>query len=172
VRLALRSPAASSLRAAFIAPAAAWAALIVLAPFLASRAHGSPIASAVIVGVYGIGSAICHQLPERSFHLWSVQMPVCARCAGIYVGAVLGACAAMLRRPAAARRCSGDVVQRLAPARVRTALAIAVAPSLATLIYEWTTGVMPSHVIRAVAGVAIGVVAAWLVVAAADNQVN
>jgi hypothetical protein len=31
---------------------------------------------------------------------------------------------------------------------------------------------MPSHAIRAAAGVPIGVVVAWLVVAAADNQVN
>jgi predicted membrane protein DUF2085 len=171
VRLALR-PTASSLRAAFVAAAAAWAALIVLAPFLASRPHGSPVASALILGIYGIGSAICHQLPERSIRLWTVQMPVCARCTGIYFGAVLGAFAGVLRRPAAARHRSRDVAPYLAPARVRTVLAIAVAPSLATLIDEWATGVMPSHVIRAAAGLAIGIVAAWLVVAAADNRVN
>jgi hypothetical protein len=45
-------------------------------------------------------------------------------------------------------------------------------PTLLTLVYEWTTGDMPSHAIRAAAGVPIGVVVAWLVVAAADNQVN
>jgi hypothetical protein len=31
---------------------------------------------------------------------------------------------------------------------------------------------MPSHAIRAAAGVPIGAVVAWLVVAAADNRVN
>jgi hypothetical protein len=31
---------------------------------------------------------------------------------------------------------------------------------------------MPAHAIRAAAGAAIGCVVAWLVVAAADNQVN
>jgi hypothetical protein len=31
---------------------------------------------------------------------------------------------------------------------------------------------MPSHAMRAAAGVPIGLVVAWLVVAAADNQVN
>jgi hypothetical protein len=31
---------------------------------------------------------------------------------------------------------------------------------------------MPSHAMRAVAGVPIGLVVAWLVVAAADNRVN
>ena len=54
----------------------------------------------------------------------------------------------------------------------RTLLAVTVAPTLATLVDEWTTGAMPSHAIRAAAGAAIGVAVAWLVVAAADNQVN
>ena len=31
----------------------------------------------------------CHQLPERSPHLWGAQMPLCWRCTGI----ALGACA-------------------------------------------------------------------------------
>ena len=55
---------------------------------------------------------------------------------------------------------------------VRLALALAVAPTVVTLAYEWTTGDMPSHAIRAAAGVPIGLVVAWLVVAASDNQVN
>ncbi|MCU1381953.1 MAG: putative rane protein [Acidobacteria bacterium] len=163
--MALRSPAASSLRAAFVAAAAAWAALIVLAPWLASASHASPLASAVILGVYGIGSAICHQRPERSFHLWTTQMPVCARCAGIYAGAVLGALGALTLGRARGRR-----TRRASDPRV--ALAIGLAPTLVTLVYEWTTGAMPSHAIRAAAGLAIGVVVAWLLVAAADNRVN
>jgi hypothetical protein len=52
------------------------------------------------------------------------------------------------------------------------ALALAVVPTLLTLVYEWSTGDMPSHAIRAAAGVPIGVAVAWLVVAAAHNQVN
>lgn len=34
------------------------------------------------------GGFFCHQLPERSPHLWNVQLPVCWRCGGIIVGAV------------------------------------------------------------------------------------
>jgi hypothetical protein len=56
--------------------------------------------------------------------------------------------------------------------RVQLALALAVVPTLLTLVYEWTTGVMPAHAIRAAAGVPIGLVVAWLVVAAAENRVN
>lgn len=28
----------------------------------------------------------CHQLPERSFHIHGVQLPLCARCTGILIG--------------------------------------------------------------------------------------
>jgi uncharacterized membrane protein len=40
--------------------------------------------------VYLAGSLVCHQLPERSFHLSGIQLPVCARCTGLYLGGVLG----------------------------------------------------------------------------------
>jgi hypothetical protein len=155
-------PAASSLRDAFIAASVAWAALLVAAPFFASRAHASALASALILGVYGIGSLVCHQLPERSYHLWAAQMPVCARCAGIYFGGVLGALAALVRRgrPWPAREPS-----RLRPLDVRVALALAATPTFASLIFEWTTGEMPSHAIRAAAGVPLGLVVAWVVAA-------
>ena len=36
--------------------------------------------------LYFFFSPICHQLPERSFHLKSEPMAVCSRCAGIYYG--------------------------------------------------------------------------------------
>lgn len=197
-------PAASSLRAAFIAASIAWAVLLVAAPWLASRAHASPLASLLIVGVYSIGSLVCHQLPERSYHLWSAQMPVCARCAGIYAGAVFGALGArafqasrgrsgalaVLRRSLALRVVArgfppplashASELRRGLPKReareggspARVALAVAVTPTMVTLVYEWTTGVMPAHAIRAAAGAFIGLVVAWLVVATADNQVN
>jgi Predicted membrane protein (DUF2085) len=174
------------LRNAFIAALAGWAALLVAAPFFASRAHASTLTSALILGVYGIGSLVCHQLPARSFHLWTAQMPVCARCAGIYAGGVLGALGALSPQALGARSLralgarafqasengSGRSAERLALHRPRVLLALAVAPTLASLAYEWTTGDMPSHAIRAAAGVPLGLVVAWLVVAAADNQVN
>ena len=141
---------------------ALWAVLIVAATWLAGRAHSGPAASVLILGVYGIGSVICHQLPERSIHLWAAQMPVGARCTGIYVGAVVGAAFAL--------RASAS--QGLRVARARTILALAAAPTALTLISEWTTGDMPAHAIRAAAGAAIGAAVAWLVVAAAENQVN
>jgi len=153
---------AGRLRAAFVAATAAWAALIVAAAWLAGRPHASLPASALIAAVYTIGSLVCHQLPERSFHLGAALLPVCARCTGIYLGAVAGAAFAL--RASASRG--------LRVARARLILALAVAPTLATLAYEWTTGIMPSHEIRAAAGAVIGAAVAWLVVAATENQVN
>src|SRR4051794_2031081 len=95
VRIASRRPAALWLRDAFVGASVGWAVLLVVATYLAGRAHASLPVSALLVAVYGLGSIVCHQLPARSFHLWAAQMPVCARCAGIYGGAVLGALSAL-----------------------------------------------------------------------------
>lgn len=37
-----------------------------------------------------LGYAVCHRLDARSFHLDGRQLPLCARCSGMYLGAVLG----------------------------------------------------------------------------------
>ncbi len=39
-----------------------------------------------------MGSAVCHRLAERSFILEEMQMPLCARCTGIYIGAFFAFC--------------------------------------------------------------------------------
>ena len=37
-----------------------------------------------------VGSAVCGRLPDHSFHLAGRQLPLCARCTGTFVGALLG----------------------------------------------------------------------------------
>jgi uncharacterized membrane protein len=37
-----------------------------------------------------IGYAVCHRIDVRSFHLGNRPLPLCARCSGMYLGAVLG----------------------------------------------------------------------------------
>ena len=37
-----------------------------------------------------IGYAVCHRIDLRSFHLGERQLPLCARCSGMYLGAMLG----------------------------------------------------------------------------------
>ena len=144
-------------RRGFVAASLAWASALPLAPFAASRPGMSSVAYLLTFAVYAIGSVICHQRPERSFFLWSHQMPVCARCAGIYAGAafaVIVHAAGLNRRPPGAES---------SRASARTALAVAAMPTVATLVYEWSTGVMPSNWIRAASGVCLGVGIAALI---------
>jgi uncharacterized membrane protein len=37
-----------------------------------------------------IGYAVCHRIGERSFHVGQYQLPLCARCSGMYLGAMVG----------------------------------------------------------------------------------
>jgi uncharacterized membrane protein len=37
-----------------------------------------------------LGYAVCHRIDARSFHLGERQVPLCARCTGMYLGAMLG----------------------------------------------------------------------------------
>lgn len=126
------------------------------------------MATALIVAAYAIGRAICHQLPARSFHLFGAQLPVCARCTGIYVGASAAAVAEILLT----RRVRSSAVSRANIARPRLLIAAAVVPTAATLVFEWTTGITPPNLVRFAAGLPIGIATAVLVVAAAENRVN
>ncbi len=45
-----------------------------------------------------LGGGVCHQLPERSLQVWGVALPLCARCSGSYLGALIGLVAIALRR--------------------------------------------------------------------------
>jgi uncharacterized membrane protein len=37
-----------------------------------------------------IGYAVCHRIESRSFHIGDRALPLCARCSGMYLGAMLG----------------------------------------------------------------------------------
>jgi uncharacterized membrane protein len=104
--------------------------------------------------VYALGRVICHQLPIRSFHLWGAALPVCARCTGIYLGAAVTAVVVSIRTATAATPTA---------AYARRLLIVATIPTAFTLVYEWTTGVMPANWIRAIAGFPIGAAVAWLI---------
>ena len=153
---------------AFAVASGTWMLLLILAPFLASRSHASALGTGLVVAVYAAGSIVCHQLPARSFQLWTAQLPVCARCTGIYFGAAAMAITAYGARAFQANGSAGRSAERLA---LRTLMAAA-APTLATLAYEWTTGFVPANWIRFAAGIPIGVAIAWLVRSAVENQVN
>jgi uncharacterized membrane protein len=62
-----------------------WMGMIVGAPL--AWAHGYDAISHVI---YKAFSPLCHQMPERSFHLEGHALAVCSRCTGIYAGFASG----------------------------------------------------------------------------------
>jgi uncharacterized membrane protein len=63
-----------------------------------------------------VGYAICHRIDERSFHIGGRQLPLCARCTGTFLGAVLGVAAMLVMRRSRAGR--------LPPVAVLVALAL------------------------------------------------
>jgi uncharacterized membrane protein len=146
------------LRRAFVTSSVAWFGALPLATLAASQPHPSTVVYLFAFLVYLAGSVLCHQLPARSFFLWGAQMPVCARCMGIYAGAAVIAIVATVR---ALRPPSADT--GVGPYDKRAALVLAALPAILTLVYEWTTGQTPANWIRAAAGVPIGVVVAWIV---------
>jgi uncharacterized membrane protein len=143
-----------TLRRVFVVCAVLWAVLLPVATFAVTRPAGSTAAYALALAVYGAGSYLCHQLPARSFHLWTAQLPVCARCTGIYAGGAVAAVARVVT-PAA----SGDAA---ATRRARILVAVALLPTAATLAFEWTTGQTPSNTIRSLAGAPLGAAVAWI----------
>lgn len=152
------------------AAAALWALLLPAAAYAASGPHGSGASRTFALAIYTFGSAICHQRVERSFHLFGVPLAVCARCTGIYVGAALTA-AMFVGAELVSAPCRAEA--RSAPARhARVMLLLGVLPTVLTLVYEWTTGIMPSNIIRAAAGVVLGAAVALVVLKSVKNQVN
>ncbi|HUR34220.1 MAG TPA: DUF2085 domain-containing protein [Vicinamibacterales bacterium] len=155
------------LGAAFAAAAVTWAVAL---PAAAAASGAAPPGSPARVAsqlVYAAGAVVCHQRPERSFHLVGQALPVCARCAGIYAGAagavlVLGA-AALVGAPRTGRR-RPALDTRLA----RRAAVAAFLPTALTLAWEWEWGMgrTPANVLRAAAGVPVGLFVAWVVMLA------
>src|SRR5918998_286504 len=99
--------------------AALFVALIVGAPLL--KAGGL---AAAAEAVYGAFALVCHQAGERSFQLLGFKLAVCARCLGLYAGALAGALAYPLARPLARRDlpARGWLVAAAAPTSVDFAL--------------------------------------------------
>lgn len=89
--LARRTPSGVS---ALFAATLLWMGVLLAAPIVvaegASR-QSDRLSFRAAGAVYLFGRVICHQRPERSFHWHGVQLPVCARCFGLYAGAVVGA---------------------------------------------------------------------------------
>jgi uncharacterized membrane protein len=151
----------TAIRPILVALALTWLGALFVAVFLASRPRLTTPLYALSAAVYHIGSLVCHQLPERSFYFWGAQMPVCARCAGLYLGAAVTALAAMR---------IGPPFQQRVWDRARQLVFIGALPTALTLIYEWMSGNMPGHWIRAAAGFPLGAIVMLIALAATPAE--
>lgn len=140
-----------------IAPAIALVALVWLVLLTATPV--GPTALATLT--YSIGAFLCHQIPERSFHLGEFQLPVCARCLGIYAGFAAGACAQVLTFPKASMNWP------LTAASARRVFVVSALPTALTLVLEWSRAWPGSNILRAIAGLALGVGVALVVMSVA-----
>lgn len=131
---------------------AGWVALLILAPWL-------PVPVAGVL--YLLGGRICHQIAERSWYLDGVQLPVCARCLGIYAGAAVALMPGPWRVHSRAPR---------DPAYVRRVVILAVALNAATIAIEWTDVWVVSNGVRAGTGAALGVAVALAILQALGDS--
>ena len=73
--------------AVILSGAAAWCALLLVAPAAASVPANLRRLGALL---YGLFSPLCHQIDARSFHLCGEPLAVCGRCSAIYFGFLSG----------------------------------------------------------------------------------
>jgi uncharacterized membrane protein len=133
-------------RLAFAGLATLWLVLLATAP---TAAFGVP-ASAL---AYAFGSVICHQRPDRSFHVGVAQLPVCARCYGLYLGAAIGAIAALM---SSARADSTFGRLKIDRRHLRLSVLLAAVPTAVTWLAEVGGLWSPSNVTRFVAALPLG----------------
>jgi uncharacterized membrane protein len=135
-----------------------WATTLVAAPCIVSHVEDDvPVLRAAAV-VYVLGSFICHQRPERSYRMWGIQVPVCARCEGLYLGAPVGIAGLIAARRQYRRAISSRGTWR----RILIAASIV---SILTLAWEWATGGVTPNIVRAIAGALLGAAVAATVTA-------
>jgi uncharacterized membrane protein len=67
-----------------------WKYLVVLAAGVVLIGWLLNTPSGILGKADAVGYAVCHRIDVRSFHLGTRQLPLCARCTGMYLGAMLG----------------------------------------------------------------------------------
>jgi uncharacterized membrane protein len=135
----------------------------VSALFLSPRALSSPfpLVSLSAASVYATGALVCHQRPDRSFHLAGRALPVCARCTGVYAGAALASPIALLAAAAS-----------LAGSRARAIALAAALPTIVTWSLEYAGVAGFSNAARFAAALPLGFAVAWLVLGVATAAVR
>jgi len=150
---------------AIVLAATTWLAALALAPLVS--ASSSRVAATASAAVYLAGSFVCHQLPDRSFAYGGAQLPVCARCLGLYAGGLIGALIWAIST--ATRSTSSHFLQR---ATFRTALVSAALPTLLS-VAAGALGIWDgSNLTRALLALPLGAVIAATVAAVAAGDLR
>lgn len=143
------------MRFALASAAILWFAAILIAPYAIGSTHGVSATGAACV--YVAGSFVCHQRPERSFSLAGRQMPVCARCAGLYAAATIASAFAFAFGATSA-------------ARARWITLLAALPTIVTWLVEHLGFVHLSNTTRFVAALPLGAVVMWLLMGVLGHE--
>jgi uncharacterized membrane protein len=98
-----------------------------------------------------VGALICHQRPERSFFVSGRQVPVCARCTGLYAGAAFAVPLALI------------AASSIASNRARAIALVASLPTAITWSLEFAGLAQFTNGIRFAAALPLGAAVAWLV---------
>jgi uncharacterized membrane protein len=122
--------------------------LVAAAPLALSQGHPQFAAA-----IYKVFSFVCHQIPDRSFHLAEHQFAVCSRCTGLYAGFAVAA----LSYPLVRSLKSTDTPPRLWLSRAAVPRTIDVALSYFSI---WEN----NHLSRFATGALLGVVAVFYIV--------
>ncbi|MCY4660529.1 MAG: DUF2085 domain-containing protein [Acidobacteria bacterium] len=134
--------------------ASIWVAALVTAPYVVTHDRPGSAAFLAATGVYAVGAVVCHQQPSRSFHFWDAQLPVCARCAGLYAGAPGGLLLALLLLPA-----PGRARRHFAPEQLRDMRRLLIAAAVPTV---FTVVVEVPNAVRAMSALPLGLAVAWI----------
>lgn len=128
-----------------------WGLLVASCLWVAALVVESPAA-------YLAGSFICHQRPDRSFWIHGHAMPVCARCAGLYLAVPLGLAFVLWR--GVPRRAMASLDRRYAWWRL--ALLAAAVPTIGSVALEWLAG-LSCNESRALTALPLGMAIAGLI---------
>jgi uncharacterized membrane protein len=137
-----------NLRLGLTGAAVMWLMLILLSPV----ALASGWLSTLTMAAYHAGSLVCHQRPERSFHLAGAQLPVCARWFGLYLSGAVGLVVASRRRGS------------MSAATSRLLLVVGALPIAVTVALEWLGLIHTTNVVRMLTGLPLGFAAAVVIV--------
>ena len=117
--------------------------------------------------LFAIGGVICHQRPDRSFFVDGHQLPVCARCTGLYLSAAAGMVGWLGFKAATKWR-----LLRLEPRRVIRVLLLAGVPT-ALSVASGALGLWDgSNLARALISIPLGASAGAIVAAVATKDLR